>query len=173
MICVFCLQGKRGDRGSAGRDGPPVRKWWNFVWSTFNFFYCTVHFVLRDSCLTIEKEPSFFWLLIFVKSESDFEHWLCFCRVSCSNLLAPVAEFGSEFWNQSAVFFWCRFVELICKFVVLTRVYCFKLTDKKCFKVLKRCRSKFHCFVYKMLFVRALKPNLNVQSDSIRVKVFL
>lgn len=119
MICVFCLQGKRGDRGSAGRDGPPVRKWWNFVWSTFNFFYCTVHFVLRDSCLTIEKEPSFFWLLIFVKSESDFEHWLCFCRVSCSNLLAPVAEFGSEFWNQSAVFFWCRFVELICKFVVL------------------------------------------------------
>ena len=27
--------------------------------------------------------------------------------------------------------------------------------------------------VYEMLYIRALKPNLNVQSDSIRAKVFL
>ena len=26
---------------------------------------------------------------------------------------------------------------------------------------------KFDCLVYEMLFIRALKPNLNVQSDSI------
>ena len=33
----------------------------------------------------------------------------------------------------------------------------------KCFKVLTKYRNKFDCLVYKMLFIRALKPNLNVQ----------
>ena len=43
----------------------------------------------------------------------------------------------------------------------------------KRFKVLKKCRNKFDCLVYEMLFILALKPNLKVQSDSIRAKVFL
>ena len=43
----------------------------------------------------------------------------------------------------------------------------------KRFKVFKKYRNKFDCLVYEMLFIRALKPNLNVQSDSIRAKVFL
>ena len=43
----------------------------------------------------------------------------------------------------------------------------------KRFQVLKKCKTKFDCLVYEMLFIRALKPNLNVQSDSIRAKVFL
>ena len=43
----------------------------------------------------------------------------------------------------------------------------------KRFKVLKKYRNKFDCLVYEMLFIRALKPNLNVQSDSIRAKVLL
>ena len=38
----------------------------------------------------------------------------------------------------------------------------------KRFEVLKKCRNKFDCLVYEMLYIRALKPNLNVQSDSIR-----
>jgi len=42
----------------------------------------------------------------------------------------------------------------------------------KRFEVLKKCRNKFDCLVYEMLFIRILKPNLNVQSDSIRAKVF-
>ena len=42
----------------------------------------------------------------------------------------------------------------------------------KRFEVLKKCRNKFDCLVYEMLFIRTLKPNLNVQSDSIRAKVF-
>ena len=42
----------------------------------------------------------------------------------------------------------------------------------KRFEELKKHRSKFDCLVYEMLFVRALKPNLDVQSDSIRAKVF-
>ena len=40
------------------------------------------------------------------------------------------------------------------------------------FKVLKKCRSKFDCLVYEMLFVKDIKPTLNVQSDSIRAKLF-
>ena len=43
----------------------------------------------------------------------------------------------------------------------------------KRFKVLKKCRNKLDCLVYEMLFIRALKPNLNVQSDSSQAKVFL
>ena len=42
----------------------------------------------------------------------------------------------------------------------------------KRFNVLKKCRNKFDCLAYELLFIRALKPNLNVQSDSIRAKVF-
>ena len=41
----------------------------------------------------------------------------------------------------------------------------------KRFEVLKKCRNKFRCLVYEMLFIRTLEPNLNVQSDSIRAKV--
>ena len=42
----------------------------------------------------------------------------------------------------------------------------------KRFEVLKKCRNKFDCLVYRgnvseMLFIRTLKLNLNVQSDSI------
>ena len=43
----------------------------------------------------------------------------------------------------------------------------------KCFEVLKKCRNKFDCLLYEMLHIRTLKPNLNVQSDSIRAKVFV
>ena len=42
----------------------------------------------------------------------------------------------------------------------------------KRFEVLQKCRNKFDCLVYQMLFIKALKPNLNVQSDSIRAKIF-
>ena len=42
----------------------------------------------------------------------------------------------------------------------------------KRFKVLKKCRNKFGCLVYEMLFIKSLQPNLNVQSDSTRAKVF-
>ena len=43
----------------------------------------------------------------------------------------------------------------------------------KRFEVLKKCKNKFDCLVYEMLFIRTLKPSLNVQTDSIRAKVFL
>ena len=41
------------------------------------------------------------------------------------------------------------------------------------FKVLKKCKNKFDCLVYEMLFIKSLKPSLNVQADSILAKVFL
>ena len=42
----------------------------------------------------------------------------------------------------------------------------------KRFEVLKKRRNKVDCLVHEMLFIRTLKPNLKVQSDSIRAKVF-
>ena len=39
-------------------------------------------------------------------------------------------------------------------------------------KNMKKCRNKFECLVNEMLFIRDLKPTLDVQSDSIRAKVF-
>ena len=42
-----------------------------------------------------------------------------------------------------------------------------------CFKVLKKCQNKFDCLVNEMLLIKQLRPCLNVQSDSIRAKVFV
>ena len=35
------------------------------------------------------------------------------------------------------------------------------------FTVLRKCRNNFDCLLYEMLFIKELKPSLNVQSDSI------
>ena len=42
----------------------------------------------------------------------------------------------------------------------------------KNFSVLMKCTNKFDCLVYEMFFICELRPTLNVQSDSIRAKVF-
>ena len=42
----------------------------------------------------------------------------------------------------------------------------------KNFSVLMKCTNKFDCLIYEMFFIRKLRPTLNVQSDSIRAKVF-
>ena len=41
------------------------------------------------------------------------------------------------------------------------------------FYVLKKCKNIFDCLVHEMLFIRELEATLNVQLDSIHVKVFL
>ena len=41
------------------------------------------------------------------------------------------------------------------------------------FEVLAKCTNKFDCLIHEMLFIRKLKPELNVQTDSIRTKVFV
>ena len=41
------------------------------------------------------------------------------------------------------------------------------------FRVLKKCRGKFDCLIYEMLFIKKLRPNLNTQADSIRTKLFV
>ena len=43
----------------------------------------------------------------------------------------------------------------------------------KRFSILKKCRKKFDCLVNERLLIRDLKSTLNVQSDSIRAKVFV
>ena len=42
----------------------------------------------------------------------------------------------------------------------------------KNFSVLMKCTNKFDWLVYEMFFIHELRPTLNVQSDSIRAKVF-
>ena len=42
----------------------------------------------------------------------------------------------------------------------------------KRFEVLKKFRNKSDCLVYEKSLIKALKPNLNVQSDTFRAKVF-
>jgi len=44
------------------------------------------------------------------------------------------------------------------------------LEDKQ-FPILKKCRSKFDCLVFEMLFIKELSPVLNTQKDSIRAKL--
>ena len=41
------------------------------------------------------------------------------------------------------------------------------------FKILRKCQGKFDCLVFEMLYIKKLKPNLNVQTDSIRAKLFV
>ena len=41
------------------------------------------------------------------------------------------------------------------------------------FNVIKKCMNKFDCLVNEMLCIQDLKPTLNVQSDSLRAKVFM
>ena len=43
--------------------------------------------------------------------------------------------------------------------------------DKQ-FHVIEKCKTKFDCLVHEMLVIRDLSPSLNVQSDSIRAKLF-
>ena len=40
------------------------------------------------------------------------------------------------------------------------------------FTILKKCRRKFECLIYEMLFIQEVKPELNTQSDSIKAKLF-
>ena len=41
-----------------------------------------------------------------------------------------------------------------------------------CFKVLRKCRGKFDCLIFEMLYIRKIKPSRDVQSDSLRAKLF-
>ena len=45
------------------------------------------------------------------------------------------------------------------------------LKDKQ-FSVLRKCRTKFDCLIFEMLFIKELKPDLNTQKDSIPAKLF-
>ena len=38
----------------------------------------------------------------------------------------------------------------------------------KQFTILKKCRGKFECLIYEMLFIQEMKPKLNTQTDSIK-----
>ena len=41
------------------------------------------------------------------------------------------------------------------------------------FKILRKCQGKFDCLVVEMLHIKKFKPNVNVQTNSIRAKRFV
>ena len=41
------------------------------------------------------------------------------------------------------------------------------------FKVLRKCKTKYDCLIYEMLYIRELSPSLNVQSDSPSMQIML
>ena len=43
---------------------------------------------------------------------------------------------------------------------------------ENCFSMLRKCRGKYECLLYEMLYIGELKPSLNTQSDSINSKLF-
>ena len=43
---------------------------------------------------------------------------------------------------------------------------------QKQFTILKKCHGKLECLIYEMLFIKDKKPKLNIQSDSIKAKLF-
>ena len=47
------------------------------------------------------------------------------------------------------------------------------LINENQFRVLKKCHGKFESLVYERLFIKELKPSLNIQSDSISAKLFV
>ena len=50
---------------------------------------------------------------------------------------------------------------------------CNHLLKENQFRVLRKCRGKFDCLVFEMLFIKNLKPNFNIQTDSIRANLFV
>ena len=48
-----------------------------------------------------------------------------------------------------------------------------KLINENQFRVLKKCHGKFESLVYERLFIKELRPSLNIQSDSISAKLFV
>ena len=41
------------------------------------------------------------------------------------------------------------------------------------FRVLRKCQGKLDCLVFEMLYIKNLKSNLNIQTDSISAKLFV
>ena len=41
------------------------------------------------------------------------------------------------------------------------------------FRVLRKCHGKIDCLVFEMLFIKNLEPDLNIQTDFIRAKLFV
>ena len=56
---------------------------------------------------------------------------------------------------------------------LITSISCTKQSNLVLhFHVIEKCKTKFDCLVHEMLVIRDLSPSLNVQSDSIRAKLF-
>ena len=50
--------------------------------------------------------------------------------------------------------------------------FCTPFSANQNFAVLRKCQGKMDYLVYEMLLIKKYRPSLNIQSDSIRAKVF-
>ena len=46
-------------------------------------------------------------------------------------------------------------------------------SDNQSFRVLRKCQGKFDCLVFEMLYIKNLKSNFSIQTDSISAKLFV
>ncbi|KAL9986111.1 hypothetical protein ACROYT_G000191 [Oculina patagonica] len=105
-----------------------------------------------------------------------------------------VAEAKPPLINQQCVVYKFKCVSCDADYVGYTRRHLFQRIDEhkhsaignhlrdahnqsnkdlnKQFTILKKCRGKFECLIFEMLFIQELKPKLNTQSDSIKAKLF-
>ena len=113
--------------------------------------------------------------------------WIC-----CERFEFDVSDLNL----MRAIWIWCERFLICCQHLVLTWQlwatvpnWCFKpdgfwqtwseafapsdLLNERCFKVLKKCQSKFDWLVFAILYIKGLKPNLNIQADSIRAELFV
>ena len=68
----------------------------------------------------------------------------------------------------------CRVMNLVMMFSSRVTGYLrrTKVFLRRSHSSVKKFWGKYECFLYEMLFIKELKPNLNKQSDSIRSKLF-
>ena len=118
---------------------------WNWIFIEFSLNWIWIFIELKLNFRWIEFEFSLNWIWIFVKLNLNFR-WI-------------EIEFH---WIEIEVRFWIL--------LKLARHTSKDLT--KNFSVLKKYTNKFDYIVYEMFFIHELRPTLNVQSDSIRAKVF-
>ena len=71
--------------------------------------------------------------------------------------------------NQNAFINLLKITHTYCTYSISHSNY----NKSKRIKILKHCHSKFDCLLYKMMFIRHIKPSLSVQSDSIKAKLFI
>ena len=104
------------------------------------------------------------WYVWIMVAKIMFTNWRRFLFVS----IKAFVEVAASVTNISCI------AQVTLKFIYKLHIVGYKqwlawLLEQ--FHVLTKCTNKVDCLIKEMLFIRKLKPSLNVQTDSIRAKV--